>query len=247
MNLRRPNVVRMTTTSTEIHTLAVATDRKLAEAHASLDTAHARRQSLVDSAHRYVGDEPKVTYRGRQQVRTYRMTDAAAIEVARTTGAAKSWNASALGHTLAELDKVDAVIRAGRATIAECGQVYIDAGGWTRFFLVQGGHIHSSMSCSTCNREGSLTSFGWLPELSGLTEAEAVAAHGAILCTVCFPSAPVEWTNGRELEAAAKKAAQCSGSGRYVQTRRRYAACPDCGASTSVTSTGKLRAHKPRG
>lgn len=65
---------------------------------------------------------------------------------------------------------------------------------WTRFFLVtnNGGHIHSSMHCSTCYPT---TRFAWLPSLSGQTEAEAVAEHGAILCTVCYPTAPVEWTD----------------------------------------------------
>jgi len=77
--------------------------------------------------------------------------------------------------------------------------------GWSRFFLVTssaGGHIHSSMRCSTCRFD---TEFGWLPTLSGLTEAEAVAAHGAILCTVCYPTAPVEWTGGISHTAQAAK------------------------------------------
>src|SRR6185369_10664798 len=65
-----------------------------------------------------------------------------------------------------------------------------------------GGHIHSSMRCSTCRFD---TEFGWLPTLSGLTEAEAVAAHGAILCTVCYPTAPVEWTGGISHTAQAAK------------------------------------------
>ena len=67
--------------------------------------------------------------------------------------------------------------------------------GWSRFFIVRnhGGHIHSSLACSTCRPT---TEFGWTPELSGLDEAHAVAAYGAILCTVCFPSAPVEFTSG---------------------------------------------------
>jgi hypothetical protein len=70
-------------------------------------------------------------------------------------------------------------------------------GGWSRFFLVRGGHIHSSLSCPTCNRNGSMTIFQWLTDLSGLTEGDAVAEYGAVLCTVCFPSAPVEYTNGK--------------------------------------------------
>lgn len=68
-----------------------------------------------------------------------------------------------------------------------------DYEGWSRFFLVNAGHIHRSMSCSSCNKGRSATVFSWLPELSGLTEADAVAAHGAHLCTVCFPTAPTEW------------------------------------------------------
>lgn len=65
--------------------------------------------------------------------------------------------------------------------------------GWSRFYLVLGGHIHSSKGCHTCTLT---TLFSWLPELSGLSEADAVEAHGEILCSVCFPSAPVAWTNG---------------------------------------------------
>ena len=65
--------------------------------------------------------------------------------------------------------------------------------GWSRFFLVPAGHIHRSMSCSSCNKGRSATVFSWLTDLSGLGEADAVAAHGAHLCTVCFPTAPVEW------------------------------------------------------
>lgn len=67
--------------------------------------------------------------------------------------------------------------------------------GWSRFFLVTNtnGHIHSSMHCTTCFPT---TSYAWLPQLSGLSEAEAVEDQGEILCSVCFPSAPAEWTSG---------------------------------------------------
>ena len=70
-----------------------------------------------------------------------------------------------------------------------------DYDGWSRFFLVtnKGGHIHRSLICSTCRPT---TRFGWLPELSGLSEADAVDEYGSILCSVCFPDAPVDWTNG---------------------------------------------------
>ena len=81
--------------------------------------------------------------------------------------------------------------------------------GWTRFFLVtnQGGHIHSSMGCSTCRID---TAFAWLPTLSGLTQDDAVDEYGAILCSVCFPDAPVEYTNGTNKKEAARKDAEAA-------------------------------------
>lgn len=73
--------------------------------------------------------------------------------------------------------------------------------GWSRFFLVtsSSGHVHSSMSCSSCRHT---TRYGWLPELSGKSEGEAVDELGPTLCTFCFPSAPVEWTEGKKLTRA---------------------------------------------
>jgi len=117
---------------------------------------------------------------------------------------------------------------------------------WSRFFLVvnSNGHIHSSMSCSTCRPT---TVFSWLPTLSGLTERDAVDAHGPLLCSVCFPTAPVEWTVGVEKPVDPDL---CPGSGthdhdssglRYYSPRAR---CNHCGQTTSVTSTHKLRKHK---
>jgi hypothetical protein len=110
----------------------------------------------------------------------------------------------------AETERVpkESAIEAATAALAEakaeydrlCGQYT----GWSRFFLVTNvnGHIHSGTNCSTCRWD---TSFAWLPELSGLTEADAVEEYGEILCSICFPSAPVEWTNGVNKKTAAQK------------------------------------------
>jgi hypothetical protein len=117
---------------------------------------------------------------------------------------------------------------------------------WTRFHLVKnnGGHIHSSMSCSTCFPT---TRFGWLPDLSGQTEAEAVAAHGAILCTVCYPSAPTEWTDRHDDSV-------CEGSGKYYNPdlphrgphfySGNWATCEGCGEQVTMVKSGKIRKHK---
>jgi hypothetical protein len=78
--------------------------------------------------------------------------------------------------------------------------------GWSRFFLVtsSAGHIHSSMSCSTCRPT---TAYGWMPELSGKSEEEAVSTLGPALCSVCFPSAPVDYVGGKITKAQAGKLA----------------------------------------
>lgn len=67
--------------------------------------------------------------------------------------------------------------------------------GWSRFFLVtnSNGHIHSSLNCHTCF---ATTTYRWVTSLSGQSEAETVAELGEILCSVCYPSAPVAWTTG---------------------------------------------------
>lgn len=104
--------------------------------------------------------------------------------------------AAALLATLAELEDQAAPLRAEANELEELWRTE----RWSRFYLVtnNNGHIHRSTGCSTCRIN---TQFAWLPELSGLTEADAVEAYGAILCTVCFPSAPVEWTGGESKAA----------------------------------------------
>lgn len=116
--------------------------------------------------------------------------------------------------------------------------------GWTRFFLVE--HIHNSRSCHTLRPT---TRIGWLPNVSGLTEREAVAEHGATLCTVCFPTAPVELTT------KAADPTVCPGSGTFVKRdlpsrlgfyTGNWATCPDCGERVTVRGQNgvKLMKHK---
>ena len=71
---------------------------------------------------------------------------------------------------------------------------YDRRGGWTRAFKVinNGGHIHRSRACTTCFPT---TWFGWLPQVSGLPEAQIVGLAGVEACSVCYPSAPVETRN----------------------------------------------------
>lgn len=141
--------------------------------------------------------------------------------------------------------------RAALGTNQEAQRVYHTEfqrrGGWSRFFVVQAGHIHSSMNCQTCNNGRTPTRFGWNPELSGLTEADAVAKLGPSLCTVCFPSAPVEWTVGhRQTAEEAAVAGMCvnrDGVNYRHHGNSTSGDCEVCGARGVTATTGGLRKH----
>lgn len=85
--------------------------------------------------------------------------------------------------------------------------------GWARYFYVTntGGHIHSSTGCSTCYPS---TEFRFLTEISGLDRGAAVDLIGPVLCSVCFPDAPVELTVGVSHATTAAKAERAEAAAR---------------------------------
>lgn len=105
------------------------------------------------------------------------------------------------------LDALQAYVAEYQANRDEAYELERTYDGWSRFFLVTSspGHIHSSMSCSTCYPT---TRYAWLPHLSGKTEEEAVESQGPALCSICFPSAPVEWTKEKISKSDAEKRQQ---------------------------------------
>lgn len=122
-------------------------------------------------------------------------------------------------------------------------------GGWTRFFHVtnSNGHIHSSMNCSTCFPT---TRYAWLTEMSGQSEAEALETLGKqnhVLCSVCFPNAPV-WMFSKRQDPSV-----CEGSGRIYDSSLphrtgyytgNWAECPVCHTNQTVTKAYKIRKHQ---
>lgn len=99
-------------------------------------------------------------------------------------------------------------LAAANITQKDCNAEYYRRNGWTRFWIVinSNGHIHSSMNCTTCFPT---TQYGWLPNLSGSTDAQVVELAGMSACTICFPDAPVEFRNRpSQIEEPAKKAAR---------------------------------------
>lgn len=186
------------------------------------ELAKAEQQVAYNESHLLNLAKAKYYYRGRRRVTDMKVEEA--IEkVAAALAQAHEWEATHEGegtwigfestlppyeirtareqitkrfNVLAEVERIKDEIR-----VLEEGYT-----GWSRFFVVTSstGHIHSSMHCSTCRPT---TTYGWLPELSGKSEAEAVEAHGPALCSICFPSAPVEHVGAKLSKTQAERAA----------------------------------------
>lgn len=211
-----------------------------------------RISSAVSSAHSAIGERP--TYTSRLRIPVWPTTSEEAIakarELATNPDPAKPWLGRDAGRAVDKYDGAMLDLFALRKEREPLSAEWTRRGGWSRFFEVDNnnGHIHSSMSCQTCNRNGKATRFGWHPELSGLTEKDAVDALGPSLCTVCFPSAPLAWTIGPQKPAACENAPVAAGtlSRPYGPASTRYGDCTQCKATrVQVNSSGRLRRHKP--
>jgi hypothetical protein len=198
--------------------------------------------SAFESVHSRLGE--RKVYRGRHaEWPTDHATAEMTLRARLAAGEIKSWD-------VASVERLITIIDAGRVTLAQLdaqarplNEEYSRA-PWSRFFLVTssaGGHIHRDMNCSTCHPT---TRYGWLPELSGLSEADAVHSQGPLLCSVCYPSAPVEWTLGLPKVVDPRV---CPGSGQPARYERHTAYCAVCGTWTRATATGLAsRHHKPK-
>jgi hypothetical protein len=67
---------------------------------------------------------------------------------------------------------------------------YARRGGWSRYYLVEDGHLHYDVSGSRCSRIPSTTHY-WMTEFSGMPSKMVIAKAQDRVCTTCFPDAPV--------------------------------------------------------
>ena len=180
-------------------------DNDLARAHEHLD--HARRvlTSLTASAQHAFGVRASGTYGSRTRWTTTTEEAWDRVEAAAANGDAYNTSLPTGSHHPSQLLAArEAAVDAHSEIRERIWALSVEYTGWSRFFVVtsSAGHIHSSTGCHTCR---DTTTYGWLPNLSGQSEALAVETHGAALCTVCFPSAPVAWVGGRITKAQALK------------------------------------------
>jgi hypothetical protein len=94
-----------------------------------------------------------------------------------------------------EIDALTEKMRTVDEELDEIAAEFNRRGGWSRVWLVPGGHAHRSKGCHSLYAETELV---LCPrdirkrDLSGATEKEIVEAAGDRACTHCYPSAPVE-------------------------------------------------------
>lgn len=241
-------------------------DTKLAELHTEAANLDQWVASAAMGIYHTAGARRQYQWNGRSKVASFDMTfDEATTKLSllTTNHDEAGYRIREAAEALAKFDAVQAAFEGKQAEIREVQKLYT---GWSRFFLVTSstGHIHSSMHCSTCRMT---TTFGWLPQLSGKTEADAVETCGPALCSVCFPSAPLDHQAQKLTKTQVKailagetvtqkpKQAVCAGSGRYLNRdlphrtgyySGNWATCEVCHEHASVTSTGKVRSHKPK-
>lgn len=228
--------------------LATATpveiDTELARLHGELGTLDQRLTMVAKAAHSLNSEKP--VRHGRKYVYD-RNIDETLNELALKLADDQfpSWDK---GNVTDCINEYGDLSRKFDATQAQIQAIDVEYNGrpWSRFIAVEGGHIHSSRFC-----EGGTirvtTRIGWHPELSGKSQAEAVDLLGELLCTHCFPDAPVAWTTG----VAKKKVAEgyCDGQGeqgenlemQYVSPRGN---CPKCKQATGISKTGKVLKHR---
>lgn len=162
----------------------------------------------ANEIHQYAGDKKVTPERtdsyGRRPQPEWQMTFAEAVAIC---DADTEWKKKYVDEYRVMAAELDAM----RAEQTELHLVWFEF-KWSRFYFVTNtnGHIHKDTACSTCY---DTTDYQWLTHLSDQTEAEAVADWGKVLCSVCYPSAPTEWTDGEPLakvaareEAAVRKA-----------------------------------------
>lgn len=209
-------------------------DTQLDLVYEAKTTTLRNRNNVLDQMHKMVGD--RCLHSG------WRMRDETVLADARKHAYSDAPNTCTPYNPKALVSRFDeATQRLAELDTRRCDlEAPYRRNPWSRFFLVPGGHIHSNRNCRTCY---GTTTYTWLPLLSGETEREAVEAHGPLLCSVCFPTAPVEWTTGPA------KPERCQGTvdpdhKPFRVGMNTYYQCT-CGCVTTRNADGSLRKHDP--
>ena len=182
-----------TTTTAEIYTREQAkeADHELYKAMLVVADKKSRRTSALNSVHRAAGDSYRRQYDSRsgwklsEAEATTKAADIAATDVTYIGRQAQS--------ALDRLVAAEAELAQAKAD-QKAADKWADHGRWNRYAVVPGGHIHTEMGCFTLRWD---TDVRWAYQVSGDSVAEAIEVYGEVLCSHCFPQAPVAQTLGK--------------------------------------------------
>lgn len=136
---------------------------------------------------------------GRQRAwgKTFEQALAEVQAQAATADPEKPWVQSKAQQELNDLAEAEAELETARAAQAAQEQLWYDHGMWPRYSVVPGGHIHTEFR--ECHTLRPTTTVLWAYQASGDSVDEAIEVYGTVLCTHCYPDAPVETTGGKTL------------------------------------------------
>lgn len=151
--------------------------------------ARSRHDSRLHTLHRAIGDR-------KQPSGAWGKSDEQTLQAAREWvmladgGAASEPTGARIRQPLRDAEQSQQELEEARQRVEDLEEAFRIRGGWNRAFLVSNanGHVHSSMSCSTCRPT---TTFAWMTQYSGAEEDAIVADAGHRACTACYPSAPL--------------------------------------------------------
>lgn len=138
--------------------------------------------------------------RDRKWGKTVEQAIAEVTERAATADPEKPWVQREAQAALDKLAEARAELAAAKQAEDAQDALWAAHGRWNRYSVVPGGHIHTNgRACHTLRPS---TTVLWAHPVSGDTVADAIATYGTVLCTHCFPEAPVEQTGGKVLTDA---------------------------------------------
>jgi len=189
------------TTATEIFTRdqAKEADRILNE----LMFEHARKSQRVgyaaDTVRRLV-DRETGWGRDRAWGKTFKQAFAEVTELAAVGNPEQPWTQREAQAALDKLAAARAEEQVADDAVKAQSALWAAHGCWMRYSVVPGGHIHTNWR--DCHTLRDTTTVLWAYQASGDSVEQAIEVYGTVLCTHCFPEAPVEQTGGKTLTDA---------------------------------------------
>lgn len=190
-----------TSTAAKIFTREEAkeADRVLNELYFQAAVKHTRVGYAADSVRRLV-DRETGWGRDREWGKTFEQSLAEVTALAETADPEKPWTQREARSALDKLAEARAERDAADEAVKAQSALWAQHGCWNRYSVVPGGHIHTNWR--DCHTLRDTTTVLWAYQASGDSVDEAIEVYGTVLCTHCYPDAPVEKTGGKTLTDA---------------------------------------------